>query len=109
MLADGEYHELNDRLELTQGDQNLARLVAEGAQPKTSIRVDSASAIVEEDGVAYRIPFDPGYQDMSKENGEADSKRTLEDHLSLSLTKGARVKASGSTGTIRRPRHWTAV
>ena len=34
MLADGEYYELNDRLELTQGDQTLARLVAEGAQPK---------------------------------------------------------------------------
>ena len=95
MLADGEYHELNDRLELTKGDQTLARLVAEGAQPKTSIRVDAASAIVEEDGVAYRIPFDPGYQNMSKENGESDSKRTLEDHLSRSLTKGARVKASG--------------
>jgi hypothetical protein len=98
MLADGEYYELNDQLELTPGDRTLARLVAEGAQPKTSIRVDSASAIVEEDGVAYRIPFDSGYQDMSKGNGEADSKRTLEDHLSLSLTKGARVKASGEHG-----------
>ncbi len=98
MLAHGEYYELNDQLELTPGDRTLARLVAEGAQPKTSIRVDSASAIVEEDGVAYRIPIDRGYQDMSKENEEADSKGTLEDHLSLSLTKGARVKASGEHG-----------
>ena len=96
MLADGEYHELNDRLELTQGDQTLARLVAEGAQPKTSIRVDSASAIVEEDGVAYRIPFDPGYQDMSKENGESDSKRTLEDHLSSKPDE--RSKRQGKRG-----------
>ena len=35
---------------------------------------------------------------MSKENGESDSKRTLEDHLSRSLTKGASVKASGEHG-----------
>ena len=98
MLAGGAYYELNDRLELTQGAQSGASLVAEGAQPATKIRVDAASAIVEEDGGSYRIPMSPGYEENDEFVKNPESGRTLEALLSLNLAKGAMVTASGKHG-----------
>ena len=98
LLESDAYYELNDELELARSEQPGANLVAEGAQPETRIRVDAASAIVQEDGVSYRIPIDPGYRNMVRTNGKPDSKRTLEELLSQSLAKGAKVKASDEHG-----------
>jgi hypothetical protein len=94
MLADDEYYEVNDRLELMRGDASVANLVAQGAQPQTKIRVDAASAIVEEDGASYRIPVSPGY-DTDEDTSPSQS---LEEILSKSLSKGAAVKVSGENG-----------
>jgi len=94
MLADGEYYEVNDRLELMRGHKSGAQLVAEGAQPKTKIRVDAASAIVEEDGTSYRIPVSPGYDSERK----SAAGRTLGEILPQSLSKDANVRASGKHG-----------
>jgi hypothetical protein len=94
MLAGDAYYELNDRLELMRGDLSGAKLVAEGAQPETKIRVDAASAIVEEDGVSYRIPVSPDYH---TDENPAPS-QSLEGILSTSLSKGAGVKVSGEHG-----------
>jgi len=94
MLAGDAYYELNDRLELMRGDVSGAKLIAEGAQPETKIRVDAASAIVEEDGASYRIPVSPGYDTDEKPSPS----QSLEEILSQSLSKGARVKVSGEHG-----------
>ena len=94
MLAGDEYYELNDRLELEPSQKPGAKLVAEGAQPETRIRVDAASAIVQEDGASYRIPVSPGYDTDEK---PAPS-QTLEKILHKSLSRGASVKASGEHG-----------
>ena len=94
MLEDDAYYELNDRLELAPYSKPGTKMVAEGAQPKTKIRVDAASAIVEEDGVSYRIPVSPGYNTDEKPS----SSRNLEEMLSQSLSKGAGVKVSGEHG-----------
>ena len=98
MLADGAYYELNDRLELARGAKSGAALVAEGAQPKTKIRVDAASAIVEEDGSSYRIPMSPGHDAKDEPGKKPGSGRTLEELLSRSLAKKATVTASGTHG-----------
>jgi hypothetical protein len=98
MLAGGAYYELTDRLELTRGAKSGAALVAEGAQPETKIRVDGASAIVEEDGASYRIPVSPGYEENDEAAKNPESGRTLEELLSRNLAKGATVTASGKHG-----------
>ena len=98
MLAGGAYYELNDRLELTRGAKSGAALVAEGAQPEAKIRVDAASAIVEEDGASYRIPGSPDYEENDEAAKNPESGRTLEALLSRNLAKGATVTASGTHG-----------
>jgi hypothetical protein len=98
MLAGGAYYELNNRLELTRGAKSGAALVAEGAQPEANIRVDAASAIVEEDGASYRIPVSPGYEENDEAAKNPESGRSLEELLSRNLAKGATVTASGKHG-----------
>ena len=98
LLAGQEYYEVNDRLELIRGNKSGAKLVAEGAQPSTKIRMDGASAIVEEDGAKYRIPVSPGFVEEQDDTEESDAGLPLEKLLSQSLAKGAIVKASGKHG-----------
>jgi hypothetical protein len=98
MLEDGKYYELNDRLELARGTKSGAALVAEGAQPETKIRVDAASAIVEEEGSSYRIPMNPGYDAKDEPPKKQGASQTLKELLSQSLAKGATVTASGTHG-----------
>jgi hypothetical protein len=88
MLAGGAYYELNVRLGLARGDAKPgAELVAQGAQPETNIRVDAASAIVEEDGGSYRIPMSPGNEDNDESGTKPESSRTLEELLSHTLLR----------------------
>mgnify|MGYP001230398295 CR=1 FL=1 len=91
MLAAGAYYEVNDRMELMRGDVSEAKLVEQGSQPQTKIRVDAASAIVEEDGASYRIPVSPGYDSEEV----SPPSQSLEGIFSTSLSKGAVVKVSG--------------
>jgi hypothetical protein len=101
MIADDQYYELSDKLVLTANNSNSGiALVSQGAQPKTKILVDAASAIVTEDGHRYRIPKNSAYEAtvaevrdpaLQKEN----PRRTLEELLPKSLTKGATAVASG--------------
>ena len=96
MLSDDGYFELDNELSLqAKEDPAGAEIVAQGSPVKTSIRVDNASAIVDEDGQSYRIPVSPGFV---QEVGAApvSGKPTLADLLPQSLAKGAAVKASGT-------------
>lgn len=98
LLSGQEYYEVNDRLELMRGNKSGAKLVTEGAQPETKIRMDAASAIVEEDGAKYRIPVSPGFVEKHNGTEESDVGLPLEKLLSQSLAKGSIVKASGKHG-----------
>jgi hypothetical protein len=98
MLAGGAYYELNNRLELTRGAKSGGALVAEGAQPEAKIRVDAASAIVEEDGASYRIPGSPDYEENDEAAKNPELGRSLKEFLSRNLAKGATVTASGTHG-----------
>lgn len=92
MLAEGGYYELNKELELKPKlDPAGADVVAEGAPIKTSIRIDEASAIVEEDGQGYRIPVSHGYEAGPTPKDEPENKKTLEELLTQNLAKGAKV------------------
>ncbi|MEI6646438.1 MAG: hypothetical protein WCP12_10400 [bacterium] len=63
MISDDRYYELNDKLELTpKTDSARKAMVMQGAQSASRIRVDGASVIVEEAGMAYRIPKNPLYE-----------------------------------------------
>ena len=99
LLVGDAYYEMNDRLELNLREKSTgAELVAQGAQPKTKIRVDAASAIVEEDGRSYRIPVSPGYEEQNRAQVESGANHTLEELLSRNLARGATATASGTHG-----------
>jgi hypothetical protein len=98
MLVGDAYYELTDRLELSRVAKSGAALVAEGAQPETKIRMDAASAIVEEDGGSYRIPTSPGYEENEEFVKNPGPGWALEELLSRNLAKGATVTASGKHG-----------
>jgi len=92
MLDFKGYYELNDKLELSPGKaEDGPALVAEAAQPEaTTIRLDAASVIVEEDGRIYRIPKNPAYSDSELKS----SLDVLEGLLPQNLAVGAIATAS---------------
>ncbi|MEI7947297.1 MAG: discoidin domain-containing protein, partial [bacterium] len=97
MVSDNRYYELDDKLELTaKADDAAKAVVAQGAQTPHQIRVDAASVIVEEAGMAYRIPKNPMYEASDAKPSPVASQKKLEDYLSLSLSKGAAVKVSST-------------
>jgi hypothetical protein len=71
-------------------------MVMLGAQSHSKIRVDGASAIVEEDGKAYRIPKNPMYEARDAKKASVVPQKKLEDYLSQSLAKGATVSVSST-------------
>jgi len=102
LVAEDRYYELNDRLELApQANEAGKDLVVQGAQPPSNIRADAASVIVSEDGKTYRLPKNPLYEAAPATHGAPASQKQLEDVLPQSLTKGARVGASGTYKAFR--------
>ena len=63
VAGDGNYYELNHKMELTKvGDPDqTSELTAAAAQPANAFRVDAASVIIEEDGRCYRLPKNDAY------------------------------------------------
>ncbi len=96
MISGANAYELNDRLELTAGNEEDRALVRQGAQPDSRIKVDGASAIIVEDGKTYRIPKNPAYAKGLATAAQAAPRKQLEDYLPQSLAKGAAVAASAT-------------
>ena len=97
VVSGDRYYELNDKLELTaKTDSASQALVVKGAQPPSRIRVDGASAIVEEEGQVYRIPKNPLYEARAAKETAAAPQKTLEELLPQSLAKGAKVSVNGT-------------
>ena len=97
MLTKEGYYELDKQLELQpKQDPKGAGIVALGAPVKTSIRIDKASAIVEEDGQGYRIPVSLYDQVGAVPEAKPRTKKTLDELLSENLAKGAKVTASST-------------
>ena len=97
MLSDEGYYELDKQLELQpKQDPGGAGIVAQGAPVKTNIRIDKASAIVEEDGQGYRIPVSLWYETAQVPEAKPGTKKTLEELLPNNLAKGAKATASST-------------
>ena len=97
MVAADRYYELNDKLELDAKEDLIGKkLVSRGAQPKSIIKVDGASVIIEEAGRVYRIPKSSLYENREPDSKEVKPQKTLEDYLSQSLAKGAEVSVSST-------------
>ena len=96
MVAGEQAYALNDRLELTPGNEGDRARARQGAQPDSKIRVDAASAIVIEDGKTYRIPKNPAYAQPPAAAAPSAPRKQLEDYLPQSLSKGAAVAASAT-------------
>ena len=97
MVADERYYEVNDKLELTPKTESDGKaIVMQGAQTASKIRVDAASVIVEEAGMAYRIPKNAAYEEQVVQAEKEAPQKKLEDYLAQSLAKGATVSVSST-------------
>ena len=65
LLSGERRYELNDKLQISAVKDFDKGLFKGAAQPKTNMRVDNASVIVNEDGNTYRIPKNDNFKDFS--------------------------------------------
>lgn len=94
---DATYYELNPKMELVPVDdpKAAADLVGSVRQPEGTYTVDEASVLVIEDGKRYRLPKSETFVNTAIEKTQSDRK-SLEDYLGESLSKGAAVKVSST-------------